>query len=132
MRQPAFDWSNDDDTNGIGNQRGTSLAIGSDRQAGIGDDEHVAIAGANAVAVGRGTDTGTQVVASRQVIDEYSGKKLDASGHFWWAAYCRHKQEYCIGMAARDPQHAQDWAEVARTYKDGATRHEARGNAMSA
>jgi len=59
-------------------------------------------------------------------------RKLDAEGHRYWASYCRGRQEHCIAQAngAKDAKEMGEWAAIAKTYKEGATKHEAKANLL--
>jgi hypothetical protein len=64
------------------------------------------------------------VIAQKPPLEQ-PGRKLDADGHQWVAALCNNAQEHCISEARRDQEHAQEYAQIAKVWKDQATRHQA-------
>jgi hypothetical protein len=55
---------------------------------------------------------------------------MDVEGYRWWGSFCRSAQEYCITQAShgQTPEEMGEWAKLAKTWKENATRFEGRAN----
>ena len=52
------------------------------------------------------------------------GKRLTLDGHKEWRDFCHGMQEHIIGMAAKQPEHAKEYAEIAKSWKEQAAKHQ--------